>query len=61
MPTHYQAASDPDHFARRFGISFRPRPSMVVQPGDQGHFVRRPRADADSKDPIEVDCNLQKQ
>jgi hypothetical protein len=27
----------------------------------QANVVPRPRADADSKDPIEVDCNLQKQ
>jgi hypothetical protein len=27
----------------------------------EANVVRRPRADADSKDPIEVDCNLQKQ
>lgn len=47
MPTHYQAASDPGHFALRFGISFRPQ-SSVVHPGQQGHFVRRPRADAET-------------
>jgi len=52
MPTHYQAASDSGPFARRFGISFQPRPS-VVRPGQQGHFVRRPRADADSKAQLE--------
>jgi hypothetical protein len=27
----------------------------------QSNVVPRPRADADSRDPIEVDCNLQKQ
>jgi hypothetical protein len=27
----------------------------------QANVVSRPRVDADSKDPIEVDCNLQKQ
>ncbi|MBO9513793.1 MAG: SOS response-associated peptidase family protein [Variovorax sp.] len=44
MPTHYQAASESSHFAQRFGLSFRPAPS-TVRPGEQGHFVRRPRAD----------------
>jgi len=52
MPTHYQAASDPGPFGRRFGISFQPQ-SSVVRPGDQGHFVRRPRADANSKAQLE--------
>jgi len=52
MPTHYQAASDPGPFARRFGICFQPQ-SSVVRPGQQGHFVRRPRADADSKAELE--------
>jgi putative SOS response-associated peptidase YedK len=44
MPTHYQAASEPSQFAKRFGISFRPQ-NAIVRPGEQGMFVRRPRAD----------------
>ena len=44
MPTHYQAASESRHFAGRFGLSFRPD-GQLVRPGQQGHFVRRPRAD----------------
>src|SRR4051812_4484220 len=44
MPTHYQAASEPKHFAKRFGISFLPEES-IVRPGEQGMFVRRPRVD----------------
>ncbi|MDM0011012.1 SOS response-associated peptidase family protein [Variovorax sp. J22P168] len=44
MPTHYQAASDPNHFAQRFGIAFNPN-GAIVRPGEQGLFVRRPRAD----------------
>ena len=44
MPTHYQAASEPSHFAKRFGIAFHPEES-IVRPGEQGTFVRRPRAD----------------
>ncbi|HEY2257748.1 MAG TPA: SOS response-associated peptidase family protein [Variovorax sp.] len=45
MPTHYQAASESSHFARRFGLSFQPQ-GTIVRPGQQGFFVRRPRADA---------------
>ena len=48
MPTHYQAASEPSHFAERFGLAFHPQAS-VVRPGQQGFFVRRPRADAIGK------------
>jgi len=44
MPTHYQAASEPSHFAKRFGLPFNPQPS-IVRPGEAGVFVRRPRAD----------------
>jgi len=44
MPTHYQAASEPSHFAKRFGISCSPE-KKIVRPGEQGMFVRRPRAD----------------
>jgi len=44
MPTHYQAASEPSHFAQRFGIACDPGGS-IVRPGEQGLFVRRPRAD----------------
>jgi len=44
MPTHYEAASEPRHFAERFGLDCRPKAS-IVRPGDQGLFVRRPRAD----------------
>lgn len=44
MPTHYQAASNPAVFAWRFGLLVEARGGLV-QPGDQGRFVRRPRAD----------------
>lgn len=51
MPTHYQAASEPSHFARRFGLVFHPEAS-IVRPGQQGFFVRRPRADPVGNDVI---------
>lgn len=52
MPTHYQAASEPSHFAKRFGIAFRPE-EAIVRPGQKGMFVRRPRADR-TGDPSQV-------
>ncbi|MDM0033196.1 SOS response-associated peptidase family protein [Variovorax sp. J22P271] len=51
MPTHYQAASEPLHFAQRFGLAFRPEAS-IVRPGQQGLFVRRPRADDTAQDSL---------
>ena len=51
MPTHYQAASEPLHFAQRFGLAFRPEAS-IVRPGQQGLFVRRPRADDTAQDQL---------
>ncbi|MGJ7511691.1 SOS response-associated peptidase family protein [Variovorax sp. GT1P44] len=51
MPTHYQAASEPGHFAQRFGIACPPGGS-VVRPGEQGLFVRCPRADRTSQDAL---------
>jgi putative SOS response-associated peptidase YedK len=51
MPTHYQAASDPVHFAQRFGLAFRPEVS-IVGPGQQGRFIRRPRADGPAQDSV---------
>jgi len=51
MPTHYQAASEPLHFAQRFGLAFRPEAS-IVRPGEQGLFVRRPRADGAAQDSL---------
>jgi putative SOS response-associated peptidase YedK len=44
MPNYYKAASESSHFAKRFGIAVEPQGS-IVRPGQQGHFVRRPRAD----------------
>jgi putative SOS response-associated peptidase YedK len=44
MPTHYQAASESNHFAKRFGLAFHAEGS-IVRHGQQGVFVRRPRAD----------------
>jgi len=51
MPTHYQAASEPLHFAQRFGLAFQPQAS-IVRPGQQGLFVRRPRADGEAQDSL---------
>jgi len=51
MPTHYQAASEPLHFAQRFGLAFRPEAS-IVRPGQQGLFARRPRADGAAQDSL---------
>lgn len=51
MPTHYQAASEPSHFAQRFGVACGPEPS-IVRPGQQGIFVRRPRADGAPQDSL---------
>ena len=51
MPTHYQAASEPLHFAQRFGLACRPEAS-IVRPGEQGLFVRRPRADDTAQDSL---------
>lgn len=48
MPTHYQAARESRHFAQRFGIACQPD-GAVVRPGQQGLFVRRPRADGASQ------------
>ncbi len=44
MPSLYKASSDPDFLARRFGLTGQPR-GALIRPGQQGHFVRRPRAD----------------
>jgi putative SOS response-associated peptidase YedK len=44
MPTHYQAARESSQFARRFGLCFQAQ-GTIVRPGQQGFFVRRPRAD----------------
>ncbi len=51
MPTHYQAASEPSHFAQRFGLACRPE-AAIVRPGQQGLFVRRPRADGAAQDSV---------
>ncbi|MDM0017465.1 SOS response-associated peptidase family protein [Variovorax saccharolyticus] len=51
MPTHYQAASEPSHFAQRFGLACEPGGS-IVRPGQQGLFVRRPRADDAARDAL---------
>lgn len=51
MPTYYQAASEPSHFAKRFGLACSPEASLI-RPGQQGWFVRRPRADGTAKDPL---------
>lgn len=48
MPTHYQAASEPEHFARRFGLACGAPQPAIVRPGEQGLFVRRPRADGEA-------------
>lgn len=44
MPSLYKASSDPAFLARRFGLAAQPE-AALVRPGQQGHFVRRPRAD----------------
>lgn len=45
MPTHYQTANGGrPYFDARFGLAC-PQVAAIVRPGDQGVFVRRPRAD----------------
>jgi len=51
MPTHYQAASEPSQFAQRFGLACEAE-GAIVRPGQQGLFVRRPRADDAARDSL---------
>ncbi len=44
MPIQYEPTRDPRHYAAHFGLA-SPAQEALVRPGQQGLFIRRPRAD----------------